>query len=204
VRNARRPGVATLALGTLLLCACVLTPPTPEVITKEVLSRLPQVSPQPAPPRAATVLVLAPDTVAVYDTTQMAYTKKPYEVAYFSHHEWAERPAQMLQPLLAETLRRTQAFGAVLTPPHTGRASYTLRSEIVDLLQDFTTQPASFRLGLHVEVSDEASGKVLASKDIALREAMHQGTPEAGAAAANAAIAKALDEVARMVLDKAR
>jgi cholesterol transport system auxiliary component len=90
----------------------------------------------------------------------------------------------------------------VLTPPPVGRVSYTLRSEIVELLQDFTTQPATLRLGLHIELADDAAGRVIASKDIALREPMRQAAPEAGVAAANEALAKALQEVARFVLDK--
>ena len=189
-----------LLIGTLPGCA--LMAPAHLESTKAVLNKLPGELP-PQPMRTATLLVFPPATKPVYDTTQMAYTTQAYQVAYFSRHEWAETPSQMVQPLLAATLRSTRAFSAVLTPPHIGRVSYTLRSEIVELLQDFTTQPATLRLGLHIELADDAAGRVIASKDIALREPMRQPTPEAGVSAANEALAKALQELARFVLDKA-
>ncbi|HMC16811.1 MAG TPA: ABC-type transport auxiliary lipoprotein family protein [Albitalea sp.] len=191
--------------GTVLagaLAACALMSPARLESTKAVLNKLPAQLPQPAT-RAASVLVFAPETQPVYDTTQMAYTTQAYQVAYFSRHEWAETPSQMVQPLLVSTLRRTGAFSAVLVPPHAGRVSYALRSEIVELVQDFMTRPPTLRLGLHVELRDDASGRVVASKDIVLREPMQQPTPEAGVAAANEALSKALQELVRFVLDKA-
>jgi cholesterol transport system auxiliary component len=196
--------IVLVVLGLLAgaLQGCALMSPARVESTKAVLNKLPAELPQPAP-RTASVLVFPPETQPVYDTTQMAYTTQAYQVAYFSRHEWAETPSQMLQPLLVATLRRTRAFGAVLVPPHVGRVSYALRCEIVELLQDFTTQPATLRLGLHVELSDDTAGRVVASKDIALREPMREPTPEAGVVAANEALAKALQEVARFVLDKA-
>jgi cholesterol transport system auxiliary component len=189
-----------LVAGTL--AGCALLSPAHLESTKAVLNKLPAELPQPGA-RTASVLVFPPETKPVYDTTQMAYTTQAYQVAYFSRHEWAETPSQMVQPLLVATLRRTRAFSAVLMPPHVGRVSYTLRCEIVELLQDFMTQPATLRLGLHVELGDDTAGRVVASKDITLREPMRQATPEAGVAAANEALAKALQELARFVLDKA-
>jgi len=191
-----------LMLGAPLMSGCALMSPAQVESTKAVLNKLPGELQQQAT-RAATLLVFPPETRPVYDTTQMAYTTRAYQVAYFSRHEWAETPSQMLQPLLVTTLRHTRAFSAVLMPPHVGRVSYTLRSEIVELLQDFMTQPATLRLGLRIELSDDTTGRVIASTDIVLREPMQQQTPEAGVVAANEAVAKALQEVARFVVDKA-
>ena len=199
------PGLVALlwlALGAPLLPGCALMSPAHVDMTKAVLNKLPGDLQQQAT-RTATLLVFPPETKPVYATTQMAYTKQAYQVEYFSRHEWAETPSQMLQPLMITTLRHTRAFSAVLMPPHAGRVNYVLRSEIVELLQDFMTQPAAMRLGLHVELSDDATGRVIASKDILVREPMQQSTPEAGVVAANEAVAKALQQVARFVLDEA-
>ncbi|TMH32826.1 MAG: ABC transporter [Betaproteobacteria bacterium] len=202
-RAGRRPIVNAifLMLAIPLLSNCALMSPPKTEPKKEVLSKLPPELPQQKS-QAASVLVFPPETQAIYDTTQIAYAIEPYQVAYFSQHEWGETPSQMLQPLLVRTLQNTHRFNAVLTPPHAGRTTYALRTEIVELLQDFRSQPATVQLTLRIRLSDDAANRLIATRDISLREPMLQKTPEAGVAAANEATAKALLEVARFVLDK--
>jgi len=57
------------------------------------------------PGRAATLLVLLPEISPAYDTARMAYSVKLYQLAYFRDNEWAETPAQMIQPLLVQRSR---------------------------------------------------------------------------------------------------
>jgi hypothetical protein len=71
----------------------------------------------------------------------MAYTVKPYQLAYYRDNQWAETPAQMIQPLLVRTLQQTGFFQAILSPPDSGHASYALRTEIMELTQDYTGIP---------------------------------------------------------------
>jgi cholesterol transport system auxiliary component len=168
--------------------------------SKEVLNKMPAEVPQRAS-RGALLLVFPPQARPIYDTTQMAYTTQPYEIAYFSQHEWAETPAQMLQPLLVKTLESTRFFGAVLAPPYAGRYGYALRTEIRELIADFTSEPAALRLSLRFQLSDGAAGRIVAVKEISIREPMQKKTPYAGVVAANEATAKALLELARFVLD---
>jgi cholesterol transport system auxiliary component len=133
----------------------------------------------------------------------MVYRDRPHQVAYFGQHEWAETPSQMLHPLVVKTLENTRYFRAVLTPPYTGRYTYALRTEILELTQDFTSQPATLLLSMRLQLTDAAAAHVIATKEISLREPMQQKTPYAGVAAANEATAKALQEVAVFVLEKA-
>src|SRR5262245_66563655 len=98
-----------------------LSPPDAEPTTA-VLSKMPtEVARRDS--RPSTLLVFPPETSPVYDTTQMAYTLRPYEVAYFSRHEWGQTPSRLLQPLLDWTLEATACFSAVLTPAHRCRYS---------------------------------------------------------------------------------
>ena len=191
---------AVLALSLVPGCA-LLSPPAAQA-RKEVLNRMPSEVPQRAS-HGAVLLVFPPQTRPIYDTTQMAYTTRPYEIAYFSQHEWAETPAQMLQPLLVRTLQDTRFFGAVLAPPYPGRYSYALRTEIRELIADFTAEPATVQLSLRLQLSEGATGRIVAIKELSIREPMQQKTPYAGVVAANEAAAKALLELARFVLDKA-
>jgi cholesterol transport system auxiliary component len=205
VTAAGRTWIAAGRLGTglavALLAGCALLSAAPAETSKQVLNKMPPEVPRRSS-RGAVLLVFPPQTRPVYDSTLMAYTVKPYEIAFFSQHEWAETPAQMLQPLLERTLQNTQFFSAVLAPPYAGRYGYALRTEIRELIADFTSEPAALRLSLRFQLSDGAAGRIVGVKDVSLSEPMQKKTPYAGVVAANEATAKALLELARFVLDK--
>lgn len=201
----RRAMLRTVAstLAVAAVAGCTLLSPANNATSKAMLSKLPPVLPQ-RETHAATLLVLPVETRPVYDTTQMAYTTQPYQIGYYTRHEWAATPAQMLQPMLVQTLERTRYFHAVLTPPYAGSYSYALRTQILELVQDYSAAPATLHLVLRLQLSDGASDRIIASKEIVLREPMPQQTPDAGVAAANDATAKALQECAAFVLEHAQ
>ncbi len=187
-----------LALGVASVTSCALLTPATVETRKEMLTKIPVDLPE-GKTRPATLLVFAPETSAVYDTTQMAYAARPYQIAYFSRTEWGERPPQMIHPLLVQTLQKAGYFSAVVTPPFMGRYTHALRTEILALQQDFTSEPATLRLTLRVQLVAQANNQVIATKEIDVREPMLEKTPHGGAVAANDAMAKALREVAEFV-----
>ena len=176
---------------------CTLAPAQVET-RKETLSKIP-LELRPGKTHPAVLLVLPPEASAVYDTTQMAYELRPYEIAYFSQTEWADRPTQMLYRLLVRTLEQAGCFSAVVTPPFMGRYTYVLRTELLVLRQDFTVEPPALQLDLRIQLIAEPSHQVVATKEIGVREPMRAKTPYAGAAAANEATAKVLKELAEFV-----
>lgn len=186
----------------LLLAACAIPPAADVPVTTGLIDKVPADLPN-GTRRAATVLVFRPEARPVYDTMQMAYTLRPHQVAYYGRNQWGETPAQMLQPLLVRALERTGHFSAVLAPPHAGAYTYALRTEIVELLQDFTQEPPVLRLVLRVRLSDGPTDRTLAMREIALREPMREKAPYAGVVAANDAMAQALRELAVFVLAQA-
>lgn len=201
--NAARCRVAAVALCTFLLPGCALVSPVNVDTKKYVLSSIPADLPA-TPTQPVTLLVLPPEAKPIYATTQMAYTIKAYEVAYFSQNEWAETPSQMIQPLIVETLRRTGQFSEVLPSPHFARHTFVLRTEIIELKQDFTSDPAALRLALRFTLSREATNQVIAARTLALQEPMQERTPYAGVVAANAAMEKLLRAFAGFMTEKAR
>lgn len=190
------------ALAAAAVSGCALMSPAETEVTTAVLQKMPADLPH-GQARPVSVLVFSPEATPAYNTTKMAYAVRPYEVAYFSRHQWSETPSQMLQPLLVRALQSTGYFSAVLTPPFAGSYTYALRTDIVELSQDFTSQPPALRLSLRLRLTDDAGKKVVATREISLREPMQQKTPYAGVVAANEATAKALHEVARFVRDHA-
>lgn len=142
------------------------------------------------------MLVLIPKTTPAYDTASMAYSIKPYQIAYFVKNEWAETPAQMLQPLIVNTLENTHHFHAVLSAPSSDRYDYVLVTEILELQQDFVTTPACLRLKMRILLSKGINNHVLATKSISIIEPIYQQNPYSGVIAANRAVSEALKQIA--------
>jgi cholesterol transport system auxiliary component len=188
-----------VAFGVSVLPGCALLRPVSTDTNKRMLNpALPDV-PQKKN-CGATLLVFPPRTQPIYDTTQMAYVIHAHQIAFFSRNEWAETPSQMLLPLLVSVLQSTGCFNAVVTLPHPYSYTHALRTEIVELMQDFSAQPAVLRLSVRVQLSDDATGRVIAGKEITVRESMPLRTPEGGIIAANVAAANTLREVVSFVL----
>jgi cholesterol transport system auxiliary component len=130
----------------------------------------------------------------------MAYSTQPHEIAYFSEREWGETPSQMLYPLLVRTLENTHAFRAVLTEPFAARYTYALRTEILELIQDFSSDSASLVLSLRFQLTDSSAKTVIATREVSVHEPMRERNSYAGVMAANVATAKALQQMAQYVL----
>ncbi len=191
--------VASAALlAAALAGACSFTPVDVEV-RQALIEQLPDPVAQ-GTPRRVTLLVMVPATAAPYDTPRIAYGTAPHEIAYYARVEWARTPASMLQPLLVQAMRATHAFAAVEAPPYLERYRYALHTEIRELRLDFEPAAPVARLALHARLADEQTGRTLLDRDIGVDAPITARTPEAGVAAANAATAKALGELAAEVV----
>lgn len=198
-------GVGRAALNALcvvLFSGCTLFSPIKIDTKQSVLNNVPLDLPS-AKTHSATLLVLVPEATPLYATTQMAYTTQAYQVAYFSQNEWAETPTQMIQPLIVTALSNTHYFSEVVSQPHFGRHTFVLRIEILELKQDFTSEPAMLQLAMRFQLSREASHQVIATKELSVREPMRERNPYAGVVAANEAMAKVLRELASFIIEKA-
>jgi cholesterol transport system auxiliary component len=200
MRGGRAAGLLSWCAAALL-AGCAFGPVEP-AMTSALIERLPATVPQ-RPRGAATVLVLRTQARPAFDTTQMAYSLRPHHIGFYREHQWAERPAQMLQPLLVRTLERTGAYAAVLSPPHAGAVGFAVQAEVVELLQDFGVEPPLLRLALRVQVSDGAL-QAPAVRDFSVLEPLPARNAEGGVLAANAAMERALRDIAGFVLERAR
>ena len=189
------------AIGLLLGGCSLVSPPKPEPATA-ILSKVPDNVARDTGGEM-TLLIVPPEVSSAYDTTQMAYSERPYQIAYYRDNVWAATPGNMIQPLLVRTLDRTGMFRAVLTTPETTHADYALRTQITELLQDYTAGVPVLRLALHVQLLDR-DGQAIADREIAKQEPMRGANSYAGVNAANDALAKALGEAAEFVMSSAR
>jgi cholesterol transport system auxiliary component len=191
-----------LALCVSICSSCGLLSPVKIDTKKYVLGKVPIDLPQEKS-RAASLSVLIPEAKPIYDTTQMAYTIQPYQIAYFSQSEWGEIPSRMIQPLIVQTMQNTGYFSVVVSQPYFGRHTYALRTEILELKQDFTSNPATLDLAMRFQLSRDATNQIIATKEFSVREPMLEKTAYAGVVAANDATAKLLRELARFIVETA-
>jgi len=190
---------AAVLLGALA-SGCALVTPAPPPPAKEVLLKTPAEVPQ-GESRVPVLVVLAPRSRPLYDSTRIAYRLQPYEIASFARHEWGEPPARMLQPLVMRTLQASHCCRAVVAAPYVGPTAFLLHTDLQDLFADFTLEPAAVQLSIHFALSDGVAGRIVATRDITVREPMTGKSPEATVAAANEAVAKAMLELALFVID---
>jgi len=189
-------------LCVVLFSGCALFSPVKTDTKQYALKDIPLDLPNERT-HSSTLLVLVPETETLYATTQMAYSNRDYQVAYFSQNEWVETPSQMIQPLIVETFRQTHYFSEVLPSPDFSPHTFVLRSEILDLKQDFTSEPAMLQLTMRFYLTREATNQVIATEELSVREPMRERNPYAGVVAANEAMTKLLRELARFVVDEA-
>jgi cholesterol transport system auxiliary component len=179
-----------LSLSLLLACS----PPQPLQTRVYVLQA--ELEPTQATVRSDAVLLVAQVRAeAGFDTRQIAYIEAPSTLSYFSQSEWADEPAKLLTPLMAEAIAKTGAYRAVLTQPTPVLAEQRLDIEILRLQQDFLSQPSQLRFSLRASLSAAASNSLIASRIFEAREAATSEDAYGGVQAANRALSTLLTEL---------
>jgi cholesterol transport system auxiliary component len=183
-----------LLLSSLSSCS-LLSPVKSEAGSSYIINAVPEYVPTRST-HSVTLLVMQPETSEIYNTTQMAYSVRPYQIAYFSRNHWAETPSQMLQPLIVQTMQNTHYFHAVVTPPFIDGYDYSLSTQILELQQDYTHKPAILKLKLRAQLSRAAINRVIATTQYSVEVPIPSGTPYGGVFAANRATAQVLRQLA--------
>jgi cholesterol transport system auxiliary component len=189
--------IVIYCIGALLLTSC-LSPVKINEPATFVLNATPYGLPKRSYSRG-TLMVMLPESTTIYNSKQMVYTIRPHEIAYYGKNEWAEVPAQMLQPLIVQTLQKTHYFHAIVTPPFVGRYDYVLSTQILKLQQNYTLYPAQYEMTIRVQLSSPISGRVIAVKEFTLSTPLSSCTPYGGVIAANQLTARFLRELAVFV-----
>lgn len=190
-----RPTRLLLAAAVLLAACAPLKLPQPESQSTFLLDAQPPAA-QQAVRHDLALAVGETHAWPGFDGTAMTYTRRANEIEYFARNRWAEPPARMIAPLVAQALERSGAFRAVVRARSPAAAELRLDTELERLVQDFRAQPSRVELALHAQLIDLRDGHVLGAQDFELTENAPSDDPYGGVVAANRALARLLDELA--------
>ncbi|MFT4059510.1 MAG: ABC-type transport auxiliary lipoprotein family protein [Legionella sp.] len=138
-------------------------------------------------PRPIALWVTAPEAVAGYQTNQMLYINKPFEIEPFAKNSWTNPPADMLYPLMVKSLQSTGYFHAVMSSIYSQGADYRLDTQVLSLEQNFLKRPSILEFSVKVVLTRIPDNKVIASKIINQSVLCSTDTPYGGVVAANKA-----------------
>src|SRR5579872_4245071 len=121
----------TLFAILIFLSGCsVFSPVKLDTVETYDLSAVPNVSFH-STRHPTTLLVPQPSSSVIYNTTEMLYTTKPFQLGYFVKSSWVATPAQMLQPAIAHTLQNTGRFRVINGNIYSGNYDYILDTRLI-------------------------------------------------------------------------
>lgn len=140
------------------------------------------------------LVISTPNAAVGFETSHMMYTRNLYQLEYFASNEWIGTPANMLHPLIVATINKKGSFNAVLKKNSLVKTELRLESEIVRLLQVFSSTPSYVQFTLRISIIDNATSKVIAQNEFDERVYAESDDPVGGVLAAN--------KVVNLVLEK--
>jgi len=192
-----------ILLPLLLLAGCAGLHPPPAQNTNLYLLEAQAPVRHAAAKRKLVIEVGMPHALPGFDTPQMAYVQQPYKLDYYAVNRWADTPAHMLAPLLAQALEQSGAFRAVVRTPSTVPADLKLDTEVVRLQQDFRHKPSRVEFTLRAQLIDLHNNRVLATRVFDETENAPSENPYGGVIAANRALQRILESLSEFCQQKA-
>lgn len=135
-----------------------------------------------------------------YDTDQIIYLQCPYELKGFSRNRWVAPPNEMLTSLIAQSIRNTCYFKAVVTAPFAGQSHYRLETRLIKLQHEFFCCPSKVRMIIHATVIETCCREVIAQKVFEIVIPAPKNNPYGGVVAANFASNVLLDQISNFVI----
>lgn len=198
IRTLKAVAVLLLSLLMFLMTAC--TAIKPSVTNQYTLNSFSNQSfKRPSAPLS--ILVNKPEAVAGYETEQMLYMSKPYELGIYAHNAWIDPPADMLFPLIVQSLQSSGYFFAVASTPSSETTDYRLDTQLIELQQNFLHKPSVLEFAAKVVLTKVSTNHIIASRVIKKRILCSQNSPYGGVIAANQATRQFTFELTHFVID---
>ncbi len=189
-----------VAMTAVAGCTVFSAPDTPEYIQLKIDGAAAQIPVAERLPQ--TLLVTLPRAAPGYATTHFAYIQRDREMRYYGRHEWIAEPSRMIHSAVLTALDRGGRFAAVVGPQTGANADLRLDLEVLALHQDFRgVRESELVLTVRAQLIATVDRQVIATRTFDLREPAG-ANPIAGAAAADRALARMLEELAAFCADE--
>jgi len=194
IRATIRSSVWVLLL--LLIAACGVLPKQEDAPSVHLLEWQGNVAPLSKTVMPA-LQISAPSSYPAYGTSAMAYRQSGHELRHFARNRWADHPARMIGGAMTEAISDSGLAPDVHSPGSRGMAPLRLETELIRLEQWFEDDHSEVRLTLRYRLIDQSGDQVLGSVRHDIRKSSEAATPQAGVAAANAALNESLERLIR-------
>ena len=152
---------------------------------------------------APTLIVSPTHAAAGFDSQRIIYVRDAHKLDYFARSEWIDTPARMLAPLVVAAVENGGGFRAVVQTPSAAAGDIRLDTEILRLQHQFGESPSRVRFTLRAYLVDNATRRVLASREFDESVASTSEDPYGGVIAANRAVQKVLAQLATFCAETA-
>jgi cholesterol transport system auxiliary component len=125
----------------------------------------------------------------------MVYLKRPYELEYFAANQWADTPANMVAPLLAQSLSQSGIWRGVVLLPSLVPGDYRLDVYGFAVQQEFFQQPSRVRVTARAQLVDLKLSMIVGMQRFEATEPAPSENAYGGVVAANRAVAVLLDQI---------
>ncbi|OGA22268.1 MAG: hypothetical protein A3I02_04430 [Betaproteobacteria bacterium RIFCSPLOWO2_02_FULL_67_26] len=153
---------------------------------------------------APTLTVSPPHAAAGFDSRRIMYVRHADQPEYFAHNEWIDTPARMLAPLIVAAVERGGAFRAVVQTPSPAAGEMRLDTEILRLQHEFLQVPSRVRFTLRAYLVENATRRVIASREFDATVTAASEDPHGGVVAANRAVQNVLEALSAFCAEAAR
>lgn len=151
-----------------------------------------------------TILVSQTHAIGGYETEQMLYVDKPYQLSSFVKNSWVSPPASMLTPLIVQSLQQSNYFFAVTSGPDSDKTDYKIDTQIIDFQQNFLTKPSQIELRIQASISHTDDSRLIASRAFVIHTPCSSNNPYGGVVAANNAVKTFTQELTKYVIYQIR
>jgi cholesterol transport system auxiliary component len=208
----RRAAIAAVAVGAAIgftgcgsLLPASAPPPARYALRGEPVAALATVAADSAVARAAmpTLVVNPPHAAAGFNSAHIVYVRHENQFEHFAHSEWVDTPVQMLAPLIVAALTQGGAFRSVAQAPSAASGELRLDTLILRLQHESGEPPSRVRFAIRVQIIDDHTHRMLASRDLEATAAAARDDPAGGVAAAQKAVQAVLDQLVLFCADAA-
>ncbi len=190
---------------SIILSSCSLSPiKTAYVSTYTITNHVKKIGRSRHALSHKTLFVTEPTASPGYGSSQMIYEITPYQLEPFSDHAWVAPPAELLLPLIANQLRATHYFHAVVTSPFVGGTDYQLSTRLLVLQQEFLRPQSVVRLEMEVTLINTVTGQVVTNRVFETVVPCAENNPYSGVMATNLAAHMIVNKIARFVVRNVR